>query len=135
MGCLCRQVGSAEVLSGATGGTDHLVPGSTNDFLGEAGSPVGELSKYDSGLVKRSPGVGVSTFQPVPWTMLTAIAGWYWGCTIRGGGRHQHIDDRRCQQCAQQWWKLCFRSFEFQWRSHKPRTRACSRSELNYHCR
>lgn len=60
MECSCRQTGSAGVLSGATGGTEGLFPGSTNNVLGEESSPVGDLSKSGSGLVARSPGVGVS---------------------------------------------------------------------------
>lgn len=62
---LRRQVGSADVLSGSTGGTDRLLPGSTNNVLSEADSPVNDLSKSGSGLVERSPGVGVSIFNPL----------------------------------------------------------------------
>ena len=56
----CRQVGSADALSGTTGSTDRLLPGSTNNVLGEGGSPVDDLSKSGGGLVERSPGAGVS---------------------------------------------------------------------------
>lgn len=57
-----RQVGSADVLSGATGGTESLFPGSANSVLSEGSNPVTELSKSSSGLVERSSGAGVSMF-------------------------------------------------------------------------
>ena len=99
-----QQVGSADALSGATGGTESLFPGSANSVLSEGSDPVTELSKSSSGLVERSSGAGVSMFYLVRQTLLTTIAGWYWRCAIRCGGWYKHTDDRRCQQCAQQWW-------------------------------
>ena len=98
-----RQVGSADVLSGATGGTESLFPGSANSVLSEGSNPVTELSESSSGLVDRSSGAGVSMFYLVRQTLLTTIAGWYWRCAIRCGGWYKHTDDRRYQQCAQQW--------------------------------
>jgi len=77
MRCSRRQAGSADVLSGATGGTDRLLPGSTNNVLGSGSDPVTGLSKSGSGLVKRSPGVGVSISQQVPRTSLIELPGWY----------------------------------------------------------
>jgi len=92
-----RQVGSADVLSGYTGGTDRLLPGSTHNVLDEGGSPVNGLSKSGSGLVERSPGAGVSMFNPIHRLLLIIIAGWHWRCAIRGCGWHQHSDDWRRQ--------------------------------------
>ena len=131
--CSYWQTGSTDVLSGATGGTSELFPGSANNLPGEGGNPVDGFSKSGSGLAGRSPGVGVSMLRPVPRPSLMIITGWFWRCAIRSGGWHQHFDGRRCQQCAQQWWELRFRPFEFQWRSREPRTRACSWSKLNCH--
>jgi hypothetical protein len=120
----CRQVDSAGVLSGATGGTESLIPGSTNNIFGEGGNPVADLPKSSSGLVERSPGVGVSMFQPVCHAILTLIAVWYWRCAIRGG----HVP--WLPWCSRSVW-LYVRPCGFQWRSPEPRTRAWSRSELN----
>ena len=113
MECSRRQVGSTDALSGAAGGTESLFPGSANSVLSEGGNPVADLSKSSSDLVERSSGPGVSIPHSIRQALLTILAGWHWRCAIRCGGRHQHTDDRRRQQCAQQWWQLCFRPFEF----------------------
>jgi hypothetical protein len=55
-----RQVGSVDVLSRATGGTESLIPGSTNNVLGDGGNSVADLPKSSSGLAQRSSGAGVS---------------------------------------------------------------------------
>jgi len=61
MQCSRRQ-GDGTGLSEPTG----AVLGSSRTLLGERDNPVFDLSEFDSGLVERSPGAGVSIFQPIP---------------------------------------------------------------------
>lgn len=65
MECSRRQVGSADALSGPTGGTESLFPGSANSVLSEGSKPVADLSNPSSGIVERSSGAGVSMFHPI----------------------------------------------------------------------
>ena len=61
MQCSCRQ-GNGAGPSGHTG----AVLGRSRTLLGERDNPAFDLSEFDSGLVERSPGAGVSIFQPIP---------------------------------------------------------------------
>ncbi|GAB7326552.1 hypothetical protein MBLNU13_g10537t1 [Cladosporium sp. NU13] len=54
-------VGSADALSGPTGGTESLFPGSANSVLSEGSKPVADLSNPSSGIVERSSGAGAGT--------------------------------------------------------------------------